>query len=152
MRFIFTILLMNLFSTMLYSQEDKKNFNRQLADSLQADDYGMKMYVLVLLKSGNSEGLAKQVQDSLFEGHMKNIMKLVEEGKLILSGPFMKNEKNYEGIFILNVKTIGEATDLLSSDPAISSQWLKAELYEWYGSAALPMYVKYHEGIKKKDF
>ena len=26
------------------------------------------------------------------------------------------------------------------------------ELYQWYGSAALPLFLKYHDAIKKKDF
>ena len=34
------------------AQTSNQKYNKQLADSLDADEYGMKMYVLVILKSG----------------------------------------------------------------------------------------------------
>ena len=48
------------------------------------------------------------------------------------------------------VQTIEEATTLLSTDPAIQEKLLDAELFQWYGSAALPEYLKAHEKIEKK--
>jgi hypothetical protein len=37
---------------------------------------------------------------------MENIQRLAKEGKLALAGPFStKNERDYRGIFIFNVKT-----------------------------------------------
>ena len=41
---------------------------------------------------------------------------------------------------------------LLSTDPAIAAKVLDVELYQWYGSAALPMYMPYHEQVQKKSF
>jgi uncharacterized protein YciI len=69
--------------------------------------------------------------------------------KLIIAGPMGKNEKNYRGIFILNTKSIDEAKQLLETDPAVKSKILDAELYNWYGSAALTEYLPYHEKIQK---
>ena len=117
-----------------------------------ADDYGMKMYVFVILKTGPVKIEEKQIVDSLFSGHMKNMGDLVQKGKLIVAGPMGKNDKKYEGIFILNVKTIEEANTLLDTDPAIKAKLLEPELYRWYGSAALPLYLKFHDNVKKKDF
>ena len=77
---------------------------------------------------------------------------LAEIGKLVAAGPIKKNDKDYEGIFILNVKTIEEAKVLLETDPAIQTKMLDTELFQWYGSAALPLYLKYHDNIKKKNF
>lgn len=134
------------------SQTDTTKYNRHLADSLGADDYGMKMYVLVILKSGKKKIEDKKVSDSLFTGHMKNINYLVEKGKLIVAGPMGKNGKELEGIFILNVKTIEEANALLEGDTAIKAGALEAELYQWYGSAALPLYLKFHDHVKRKSF
>jgi hypothetical protein len=79
---------------------------------------------------------------------MANIGRLVEEGKLIVAGPMKKNEKNYRGIFILNVKK-EEAVSILDTDPAIKAKLLEPEIYEWYGSAALPVYLPYHEKVQK---
>ena len=134
------------------AQTSHPKYNKQLADSLGADDYGMKMYVLVILKTGKNKIDDKQKVDSLFIGHLQNINRLAELGKLVVAGPIKKNVQEYEGIFILNVKTIGEANILLETDPAIKSKMLDTELFEWYGSAALPLYLKFHDTIKKKDF
>jgi uncharacterized protein YciI len=80
---------------------------------------------------------------------MSNIKRLVDEGKLIVAGPLGKNENSYRGIFILNLQSIEEAKDLLQTDPAIRENLLDAELYDWYGSAALPKYLEASEKIWK---
>jgi uncharacterized protein YciI len=131
------------------AQTSNKKFNKTLADSLGADDYGMKMYVFVILKTGKSKLTDKAKIDTLFSGHMKNIGRLAQLGKLVVAGPMKKNDKTYRGIFILNVKTIEEANELLSTDPAIREQLLEPEIFQWYGSAALPMYLKYQSAVEK---
>ena len=136
----------------LNAQSTNPKYNKALADSLGADDYGMKMYVLVLLKTGSVKIEDKKTVDSLFAGHMQNIQRLANEGKLSVAGPLQKNDKNYRGIFILNVKTIDEAKSLLQTDPAVKAQLLDAELYGWYGSAALPMYLPASEKINRLNF
>ncbi|SDE63876.1 YCII-related domain-containing protein [Mucilaginibacter pineti] len=126
-------------------------FNQRLADSLGADQYGMKKYVLVMLKTGKTK-VSKVRGDSLFQGHMANIDKLAAAGQLVAAGPLAKNTRRYEGIFILNVKTTDEAIKLLKTDPAIRAGLLETECYSWYGSAALPLYLKFHDQVKKTDF
>ncbi|MDB5230807.1 MAG: hypothetical protein JWN76_1612 [Chitinophagaceae bacterium] len=141
------------FTLTLNAQSNNTKYSKVLADSLGADDYGMKMYVLVILKTGkNPTTTEKRIEDSLFIGHLQNIGRLVNNGKLIVAGPLSKNKLNYEGIFILNVKTIAEATEILDTDPAIKAKMLDTELLPWYGSAALPLYLKFHDNVKKKDF
>ena len=133
------------------AQKTNPRYDKALADSLGADDYGMKMYVLVLLKTGPVT-LDKQQTDSLFAGHMSNMGVLVEKGKLLVAGPLKKNEQNYRGIFILNVPTIEEARTLLQTDPAVKAGLLDADLYNWYGSAALKMYLPYSDKVGKSSF
>ncbi|MES2882449.1 MAG: hypothetical protein V4676_09900 [Bacteroidota bacterium] len=147
------------FSIMLFicclaanAQVTNSKYDKALADSLNADEYGMKMYVLVILKTGSNTTASKSTSDSLFGGHMQNIKRMVADGKLAVAGPLKKNEKNYRGIFILNVKTVDEANLLLANDPAISAKLLDAEVYSWYGSAALPMYLPASDKIGKKSF
>ena len=151
-KIIFFILL--LVASLNITAQKKLNpaFNQSFADSLGADQYGMKMYVFVILKTGKTVVTDKKKGDSLFMGHMTNINRLVKINKLVVAGPFETNEKKYEGIFILNAGTIAEANGLLETDPAIKSGLLDVELYQWYGSAALPMYLKYHDNVKKNDF
>lgn len=132
-----------------FAQNTNTNFDSILAKKLEADDYGMKMYNFVLLKSGNNKSTNKNFKDSCFVGHMQNIQKLAASIQLIVAGPFSKNEADLRGLFILNVKTKDEAIQLLASDPAIKNDFLKAEIFPWYGSAALSEYLNIHDKIWK---
>ena len=139
-----------LFTISMSAQTDNPKFDKALAEKLGADEYGMKQYVFVILKTGPNKVEDKVKLNTLFKGHMENIGRLAEEGKLTVAGPFMKNDKNYRGIFIFNVKTIAEAETLLQTDPAIKEKVLEAEMFEWYGSAALGEYLEVHEKIEQK--
>lgn len=130
-------------------QSAETKYNAQLAQKLGADELGMKMYVLVILKTGDAKIEDKALRDSLFRGHFANINKLADEGKLVVAGPLEKNENQYRGIFILDVKTFAEAGLLLQNDPTVSQGIFKPEMYEWYGSAALPVYMQTHKKIQK---
>jgi len=139
-------LLMNVIG---FSQETEAKYDENLAKSLHADEYGMKKYVFCLLKSGTNTTASKEETKKLFEGHMANINKLAKEGKLVVAGPFMKNDRNYRGIYIFNVETIEEAKSLVATDPAIKANLLEAELTPWYATAALLETLKIHEKIAK---
>lgn len=135
-----------------YAQKTNAKYDHVLADSLGADNYGMKYYSFVLLKMGATKITDKDSVNRLFDGHMKNIQRLAKEKKLIVAGPFGKNERDYRGIFILNVKTIKEAEALLATDPAIKAGLLISEITLWYGSAALPLYLEASEKVNKFEF
>jgi uncharacterized protein YciI len=149
---LFVTVLLSIASLHLIAQNDNPNYDKAMADSLGGDDYGMKMYVLVILKTGPNKTDKKEAIDSAFAGHMANMGRLVADGKLIVAGPLKKNDKEYRGIFILNAKTLEEAQQLLATDPAVNGKFLEAELYQWYGSAALPVYLKAHDKIQRKKF
>jgi len=127
-------------------------YDSTLAKKYGGDDYGMKMYVLVILKTGSNTTTDKVLTDSLFAGHMNNINHMVSINKLLVAGPIVKNEKAYRGIFILDVKTFEEAEKLLEKDPAIKEKLLAVEMYNWYGSAALPAYIETSDKITKLNF
>lgn len=149
------ILCIILIATCLFATAQKENpsYNKALADSLGADEYGMKKYVFVILKTGANKTIDKHFIDSMFSGHMNNIGKLAELGKLIVAGPMLaKNDKEYRGIFVLNTSSLDEAKTLLQTDPAIHSNLLESEMYSWYCSAALPMFLPFHDKVRKKSF
>lgn len=143
--------LLGLCALVAEAQQTNPNYDAVLAQQLQADDYGMKMYVLAILKTGDALIEDKTIRDSLFAGHMQNIRQLVDEGKMIVAGPLMKNDKAYRGLFILNAASIDEADSLVMRDPAIRSRLLIADLYQWYGSAALPLYLDGSDRIWQKQ-
>jgi len=149
MNLIYTISLLLLTIGTTFGQNNNPNYDEALATKLGADDYGMKKFVLVILKTGSNADTDKVKKDSCFAGHMTNISKLVEDKKLIVAGPIGKNDKTYRGIFILDVPTLAEANELLLTDPAIKANYLEPELYVWYGSAALPEYLEASDKIWK---
>jgi len=152
MKLIVTFIAVCLSVSPVFCQKTNPNYDSTLAKKFDGDDYGMKKYVLVILKTGTNTTEDKKIKDSLFAGHMANINRLVKINKLVVAGPLVKNEKTYRGIFILDVKTLEEANALLETDPAIKEKLLAAELYQWYGSAALPAYLETNDKIWKTGF
>ena len=124
-------------------------YDEKLAKELGADEYGMKTYVFCLLKSGTNTKVTENEQKIAFEGHMANMNKLAKENKLVIAGPFYKNERNYRGIFIFNCSTVEEAQEWVKTDPAIKANLLEAELTLWYSSAALMKVDEIHDSISK---
>jgi uncharacterized protein YciI len=149
-KIILTLILAG--ATICSFAQQKSAYDEALAKKLGADRYGMKMYVLVILKTGSNVNATKEQTDSLFKGHMSNMEKLSKENKLIVAGPLAKNEKQYRGIFVLNTASIDEAKSWLQTDPAVNAKLLDTELYNWYGSAALPEYLPLHNKIQKSSF
>ena len=157
MKYILTILLLvitNLTFGQTTSEKESlisnPNYDKTLAEKLGGDDYGMKSYFLVILKTGPNTTKDKELIAESFRGHMNNINRLVEEGKLVVAGPLGKNENNYRGIFILNnLKSLEEAKVVLLTDPAIKNGLLEYEIFTWYGSAALPEYLPLSDKIWK---
>jgi len=131
------------------AQTTNPKFNKKLADSLGADEYGMKMYTMVILKTGPVKVEDKTVRDSIFRGHMNNIGRMAKMGKLVVAGPFESNDLNYRGIYIFNA-TLDETKELVQTDPAVKAKILDPEIFQWYGSAALPLYLNVHETLWTK--
>ncbi len=142
MRQLIFVFISCFFFNYLNGQQLNPDYDSLIARRLGADDYGMKNYILVILKKGTNNMQSGERLDSLMNGHLNNITRLARERKLLVAGPLGKNEKSYNGIFILNVKTFEEACKLLETDPAIKEKIFDTELYLWYGSAALGEYLE----------
>lgn len=124
-------------------------YNEALANKLGADDYGMRQYVLVILKTGPAKP-AEAERQKLMAGHMENIGRMADEGTLVMAGPFLKNDFAYRGLYIFAVKTVDEARALTETDPAVKAGVLEADYLPWYGSAALPELTAIHKTIQKQ--
>ncbi len=128
----------------------KSTYDAELAKQLGGNDNGMRQYVLVILKTGpNDANIKDKARDALFSGHMENIGRLAELGKLAVAGPFGKNDRAYRGIFILAVSTVAEAQALVETDPAVKAGIFIAEMTLWYGSASLMATPEIHKTITK---
>ncbi len=153
---IMTISLLLLFASQVNSESPKDDskpvFNEALAQELGADDYGMKMYVMAILKAGPNQDHSPEEAAKLQKAHMDNIGRMAKSGDLVVAGPFAKNELGFRGIYVFNVKTIEEAKSLTESDPAIQAGRLAMELIPWYSSAALMQVPEVATTLAKKDF
>lgn len=124
-----------------------------LADSLGADERGMKTYMMVLLKTGPQDSVIidKQKRAEIFQGHFSHMEKMQKEGTLVMAGPFAtKNHLSYRGIFLLNADSPEQAYEIVKADPSISSKIFTVEILPFYGSAAIPLHLKYHQKISKQ--
>jgi uncharacterized protein YciI len=128
----------------------KAAFDPDLAKRLGADERGMKMYILCILKTGPKDAEVKgKERDDIFAGHFANITRLAAEGKLAVAGPFRKNDKSWRGLYILNVATIDEAEKLVALDPAVKAGVFVSEMVPWYGSAAMMVVPETHQRLQK---
>jgi uncharacterized protein len=64
------------------------------------------------------------------EGHMANINRLYEEGKLHAAGPFA-DDGDLRGVFVFKVGSIEEARALSETDPAVKAGRLALDLHPW---------------------
>jgi uncharacterized protein len=99
--------------------------------------YEMDNYVVGLLSAG-PKWTAERTPESakLQEGHMANIKRMAETGKLVVAGPFTGNNQTLRGMFIFKA-TLEEARKLADADPAIQAGRLTLELFPWYAGKGL---------------
>jgi uncharacterized protein YciI len=126
-------------------------FDPELAKSAGADDYGMRPYVLVILKNGPRPLPAGKERDEVFKGHFANMKRLAEERKLAVAGPLDGVEAR-RGIFVLAVRDVEEARRLTETDPVIASGEMTADYHRFYSSAALMLVNENHKKVAKKNF
>ncbi|MFN4185301.1 MAG: YciI family protein [Hyphomonas sp.] len=126
-------------------------YDAALAEALGADEYGMRAYVLAILKTGPQDAAItdKEERAALFAGHFSNMGRLAEEGKLVLAGP-LGGEDGRRGLFILNTPDIETAKAWVASDPTIAAGVFIVDYSKYYGSAALMQVNDVHPTIQKK--
>ena len=126
------------------------DYDPALAQELGADDYGMRKYVLVILKSGPTPVEDGAERQEMFRGHFANMKRLAADGVLALAGP-LDGVDGWRGMFILAVDNIEDAKRHVATDPVIIKGEMVAEYHDYYGSAALMMVNETHSKVAKKD-
>jgi uncharacterized protein YciI len=126
-------------------------YDEALATSLGADEYGMRKYVLVILKTGPTAVPAGPERDEMFRGHFANIKRLAAEGKLAHAGP-LDGVDGWRGLFVLATGDLEEARKLVATDPVIQKGEMVAEYHTHYGSAALMLVRDAHPKVAKTQF
>ncbi|HZN04236.1 MAG TPA: YciI family protein, partial [Candidatus Polarisedimenticolia bacterium] len=70
------------------------------------------------------------------EGHLANIQRLADAGKLLLAGPFTDGGE-LRGLFVFQVASLEEAKAMCDSDPAVKAGRLRVELHPWYSAKGI---------------
>jgi len=68
----------------------------------------------------------ENITEEMMKPHVAYLKKLLDEGKLIITGPF--TDEKGGGMFILEVDNEDELTRIVSNDPAISSGISRSEI------------------------
>lgn len=126
------------------------SYDSVFAARLGSDEYGMKQYVMAFLKRGPNRDQDSATAAALQKAHLGNILRMAEEGSLVVAGPFM-DDWEVRGIYVFNVKTVEEARALTETDPAIKAGRLTMDLHPWYGPAALSLMAPLSKRAEKKS-
>jgi uncharacterized protein YciI len=88
-------------------------------------------YVMAFLVSGpTAKEKTPEERKAVQAGHMENIGKLVDEGKMVIAGPFghPSPDDSMRGIFVFDTRDVATAREWTESDPAVQAGVLGMEL------------------------
>jgi uncharacterized protein YciI len=90
-------------------------------------------FILVLLvHPANAPDMPKAELDKLMEGHMANMRRLADEGKLFKAGPTEDfSGRNVRGIFIFKTDSFEQAREWVKTDPTVKAGRLVPEFMKW---------------------
>lgn len=96
-----------------------------------APKFEMTTYYFVMLIRGPNAGTGTKEEAAAAQaGHMANINRLAEAGKLLVAGPFTDGGE-WRGIFILKCASLEEAKELVATDPAVQAGRLIMSVHPW---------------------
>lgn len=102
----------------------------QAQDAEQKQQYSLKPYFLVLLKTGPNRTQDSITLAHIQKGHLENINRLAAEGVLNVAGPFI-DTGNLRGIFVFDCSTEDSVVTMLNADPSIKAGRLAYEIHPW---------------------
>jgi uncharacterized protein YciI len=85
-------------------------------------------FFVFLNTNPDREQLPKEQFGKLQLGHLENIQRLAKEGTMLVAGPF----EGGGGLFIIKANSLEEVDSILSTDPAISADRFKLEIYPFH--------------------
>jgi len=100
------------------------NYFRPVTTPARTSEY----FFGLLVRGTNAAKLPPDEVTKIQEGHMANIRRLADLGKLATAGPFV-NGGDRRGIFIFKTTSLAEARQLTDTDPAVIAGRLRIELH-----------------------
>lgn len=116
--FLFGLIFISSYAFLIYAQENNP------------PQWDLKSYQMVFLYRGENRDQDSLETEKIQSAHLANIQKLMDEGKMIVAGPFLDNQ-DLRGIFIFDCESVDEVEDLLNTDAAIIAGRLRYEIRPW---------------------
>ncbi len=91
-----------------------------------------RQYCVFFYKAGPNRSLPPDEENKLQKEHLRYLLGLKKQGKLLLNGPIM-DDPMLKGMGIIDVADKEEARALLDGDPKVRFGWLVYEIHEWFG-------------------
>ena len=93
-------------------------------------EWTMKKYHLAILKRGPQTALPAAEAQKILLDHLWNIRRMMDEGKMLVAGPFMNNG-DLRGICVFNTESAEEAKAWAESDSAVKAGRMAVEIHPW---------------------
>jgi uncharacterized protein YciI len=142
-------LLLAVLGPAVAQESPASHYDAALAQSLGANENGMRSYVLVILKTGPTRVPDGAERTKMFEGHFANMRRLAADKKLVLAGP-LDGVEGRRGIFVFATPDIKVAKAYVATDPVIVNGEMVAEYHKFFASAGLMAVNDIHAKIQKK--
>jgi uncharacterized protein YciI len=99
--------------------------------------YEMTNYIVGFLERGPNwtPGVTEETK-KIQAGHMANIRKMADTGKLLVAGPFTDGG-DLRGMFIFKETTMEEARKMVDDDPSVKAGRLVLRLHPWFAAKGL---------------
>jgi uncharacterized protein YciI len=106
------------------------------------EEYEMTTYYVAFLYRGPAWSPEETPERAkIQEGHMANIRKMGESGKLLVAGPFT-DDGDLRGLFVFRTGSLEEAKAMAEQDPAVKAGRLRLEWHPWFAAKNISVTAK----------
>jgi myo-inositol-1(or 4)-monophosphatase len=99
-------------------------------------EWAMRQYVVAFLYKGPNPVEDPEESKKMMKGHLANIQRLHDEGKIILAGPYL-SKTDLRGYFLFDTDSVDAAQAWCDTDPAISAGVFRVDLHPWYSAKGI---------------
>ena len=99
-------------------------------------EWAMRQYVVAFLYKGPNPVDDPEESKKMMKGHLANIQRLHDEGKIILAGPYL-SKTDLRGYFLFDTDSVDAAKAWCDTDPAISAGVFRVDLHPWYSAKGI---------------
>ena len=99
-------------------------------------EWAMRQYVVAFLYRGPNPVEDAEESKKMMKGHLANIQRLHDEGKIILAGPYL-SKTDLQGYFLFDTDSLESAQSWCDTDPAVAAGVFRVELHPWYSAKGI---------------